>query len=288
MELVFYNSMLSGVSLDGRRFFYANPLTRRADSQPTLHNESLERWADNTVKGASRSWCCPPNVSRTLAGMHEYAYGLSEGTVWVNLYGSNTLRAGAIRLKQETEYPWEGTVRLTMESAGEYALRLRIPAWAEGARIQVNHQPSPTPAAGSYAELRRAWKAGDAVELTLPMEPRRVLADPAVEAANNHVAIMRGPLVYCLESPDLPAGVRFDQVALPDAARLTPRREPALLGGVTVLEGEAVVRPQPDFAGALYRALTPGAATRARIRLIPYYAWANRGISYMTVWIPRA
>jgi DUF1680 family protein len=296
MELVLYNSMLSGMSLDGRSFFYANPLERLGDTRPTLKNESLERWRNNTVNGASKSWCCPPNVSRMLASLHEYAYTLSKGAVWVNLYGSNRLRTklpggGTVVLEQKTEYPWDGAVRLAVQpgSDASFALMLRIPAWAEGSVIRVNGKPFGQPvAAGRYAEIRRNWATGDVVELELSMKPRLVVANPVVETTRNQVAVMRGPLVYCLESPDLPPGVEFHDVAIPTSIRLVPKFEKALLGGVTVLEGSARVRRGPAWAGPLYRTWTPEAAGEANIRLIPYYAWANRGISYMKVWLPRS
>ena len=134
--------------------------------------------------------------------------------------------------------------------------------------------------------MRRRWAAGDKVELGLPMNARLVAANPAVEAARNQVAVMRGPLVYCLESPDLPAGVKFNEVALEADAKLEARFVKDLLGGVAVLEGEARVRREPEWGGLLYQTLRPVAARTARIRLIPYYAWANRGVTYMTVWLP--
>lgn len=178
MELVFYNSMLSGMGLEGKDYFYANPLRRLADEMPTLKNESLQRWSNSTVKGAAKSRCCPPNVSRMLASTHEYAYGVSDGAVWVNLYGSNTLKSAAYQLKQESGYPWDGAVRITVEKAGEFALKLRVPGWADGATLKVNGQAQPAPAAGRYAEVRRRWSAGDKVELALPMNARLVTANP--------------------------------------------------------------------------------------------------------------
>ena len=295
MELVFYNSMLSGMGLDGRSFFYANPLLRLADTQPMLHNESLQRWVNTTTPGASRSWCCPPNISRLLASTHEYAYGLSADTVWVNLYGANTLRAvlpggGRVELSQASNYPWEGGVKIRIDSAPAkpIAIRVRIPGWAEGASITVNGRAAQTALQpGTYAEARRRWRAGDLLELDLPMPARLVAANPAVESARNQVAVMRGPIVYCLESNDLPPGVNFHDVVIPGGIRLSPRYDRALLGGVVVLEGSALAVPEAKWAGTLYQTWKPAKRAEFSLRLIPYYAWANRGVSYMTVWLPR-
>jgi DUF1680 family protein len=289
MELVFYNSMLSGMGLSGKDFFYANPLRRFGKDMRMLQNESLERWVDSTSPGASKSYCCPPNVLRTLASMHEYAYGTANDAVYVNLYGSNSLKTGALSLEQETDYPWDGRVQLTVKAAAhkEVSLRLRIPAWAEGAALKVNGKAMPAPRAGTYAEVRRVWAAGDTVELVLPMKPRLIEANPTVEEARNQVAVMRGPIVYCLESPDLGPGVKFTEVAIPADIRLSARFDKELLGGVTVLAGKGKLAQEDDWSGLLYRMLRPASGS-VDVKLIPYYAWANRGISYMTVWMPLA
>jgi len=289
MELVLYNSMLSGIALDGKAFFYSNPLVSFGGEVPVMRNQSLERWGDTTAPGASRSYCCPPSVARTLANLHGWAYSVSPGAVWVNLYGGNTLAVEGVRLTQETDYPWEGNIRFRIEQApeDELALQLRIPAWAQGASIRVNGRPGPAAPAGQYAEVRRRWSRGDRLELDLPLAPRLLESNPLTEQTRNHVAVARGPLVYCLESPDLPPGVRFTEVALPAGIRLSARFDRQLLGGVVVLEGEARRIPEAQWKGLLYRTLRPTPPEPVRIRLIPYYAWANRGLSQMTVWLPR-
>src|SRR5262249_28097970 len=143
------------------------------------------------------------------------------------------------------------------------------------------------PVPGQYFELRRRWMPGDVIELDLPMPAQLIEAHPLVEEARNQVAVKRGPLVYCLESTDLPAGVTVQEVLLPRDARFEPRFEPGtlwvLLDGVAALEGGAIVQPAGDWAGLLYRELSRSAAHPVRIRLIPYYAWGNRGLSEMTV-----
>jgi DUF1680 family protein len=153
--------------------------------------------------------------------------------------------------------------------------------------VRVNGRPWDGPAEpGTYANLTRAWKKGDRVELDLPMRPVLLQAHPLVEEARNQAAVRRGPLVYCVESTDLPPGVRVLDVALPRGLTLTPRHDPSLLGGVTVLEGRALARPEPVWGASLYRELSDAAPRPVDLRLIPYYAWGNRGPSEMTVWVP--
>lgn len=278
VDLALSNAVLAGVSLDGKRFFYTNTL-RQLDAMP-----APLRWSRDREEWIS-CYCCPPNVARIVAQAHTFAYGRSPGAVWVHLYGGSTLDTtlpdgGRVKLRQETQYPWDGAVKLTIETPGEFAVRLRIPGWADGATVDG----APVPA-GRYAEVKRAWKAGDVIALSLPMRPKLVEAHPLVEEARNQVAVTRGPLVYCLESPDLPAGVTVQSVALPRAIALTPRRDAKRLGGVTLLDGRVQVIDS-TWGNELYRELRPTAARPVDIALIPYFAWSNRGRSEMTVWLP--
>ncbi|MCX6636116.1 MAG: glycoside hydrolase family 127 protein, partial [Acidobacteria bacterium] len=159
----------------------------------------------------------------------------------------------------------------------------------EGAGIRINGAAWRQPVRpGSYAVLRRAWSAGDRVELDLPMPARLIEANPYNESMRGQAAVMRGPIVYCLESPDLPAGVQVDEIRLPLSVKLEAQRRPDLLGGVAALEGTLRRRPRGDWSGLLYRVLNAGGLENLPVRLIPYYAWANRGISHMTVWMPLA
>jgi len=288
-ETVLYNSMLSGMSIDGRDWFYANVHRRYGDEAKLLRNETLVRWHDTAHQPGADSYCCPPNVLRMLASLDSYAYGLSTDSIWVNLYGASTFDAQGVKITQETEYPWDGRVKLTVKAAPlkDITLRLRIPGWSAKNTLSLNGKPLPSPPSGQYAEIRRKWAAGDTVELNLDMAPRLMAANPLLETSRNQTAVMRGPLVYCLESPDLPAGVRVSEVALSRHVRLTPRFDRALLGGVTVLEGAALRYPEQGWTG-LYAALLPSQPERIAVRLIPYYAWANRGVTHMTVWVPLA
>ena len=289
MERVLYNSMLSAVGVDGKGFFYCNPLARDDRRDGLSRHHSPQRWS------VWRCYCCPPSVARTIAKLHGWAYCLSDHAVWVNLYGGNrldtTLPDGSpLKLTQATDYPWDGTITLTVRQAPADALAvmLRIPGWAARAAIRVNGQAHAAPAKpGTHAELRRKWAPGDTVELSLPLDVRVLEANPKAQSLRNQVAVMRGPVVYCLESPDLPEGVRLDEVRVPRGIRLAPRHDKGLLGGVTVLEGQAVRARAGDWQGKLYRTVRAEASERIPITLIPYFAWANRGESHMTVWLPR-
>jgi hypothetical protein len=286
LERTLYNAVLSGVSLDGDDYFYVNPL-RQVEPLPVPL-----RWSRTRVPFVT-SYCCPPNVLRTIAEAGEYAYATSIDTLWVNLYGGNqletTLEGKKLKLVQATNYPWEGEVTLTLQEcpSQEFGLKLRIPSWAESATIRVNGQPANVAALpGTYAEVRRQWQPGDTVELSLPMPVRLLEANPLVEETRNQIAIQRGPIVYCLESPDLPQGVRVQEVAIPAEARFASHFDADLLGGVTVLETTAFARPSVDWAGRLYRPLKQMLEKEIPIRLIPYFAWSNRGPSEMSVWLP--
>lgn len=294
MERVVYNSGLSGISIDGTRFCYTNPLRWYGAEHEALSHDTQARWQTHDC------YCCPPQVARTLAGLHNWAYSLGQdddgsAELWIHLFGSNRLEmelAGApLRITQSTNYPWGGRIVLVVRAtpSSPWTLRLRVPAWAEGAHVRINGARRPgSLAPGAYAAIERAWSSGDIVELVLPMEARLIQAHPRVEAARNQVAVMRGPLVYCLESIDLPQGVDLDEVALPEGIVFTPWYDRQLLNGVVALEGEALRRPGADAGRALYRPLEARASEPIAIQMIPYYAWNNRGTTEMTVWLPRA
>lgn len=289
VELELYNAVLSGVGLDGTNFFYVNAL-RVTDPLPM----DL-RWARTRVPFVS-AFCCPPNLLRTLAESAEYAYAKSSGTLWVNLYGGSLLDTelpgvGRVKLRQDTEYPWSGRVRITVvETSGkEFKLNLRIPAWAGSASVSVNHRPADVTAApGTYFPMERAWKAGDIIDLDLPMPAQLMEANPLVEETLNQVAVKRGPVVYCLESADLPKGISVLDVLVPADIKFAARHDQKLLGGVVVLEGRALNRPSAKWGGELYRPVQNLPLQPLNLRLIPYSVWANRGAGEMSVWLPLA
>jgi len=294
MERVWYNSMLSAIGLEGKDYFYTNPLRRGPKDVPLLSQDSTTRWSNTTPASEVHCFCCPPSLARTIAQLHTYAYGLATNAVWIHLYGSGRLDTqlpgGApIKLSQQTDYPWDGniTIRLEQVPASEIALRLRIPAWVSAPAVKVNGRKiAQAIQPGSYCEIRRRWSSGDTVELDLPMPVVLTESHPLVEENRNHVAVMRGPLVYCLESVDLPKGIAIEDVRLPRNARWKVRHESNLLHGVTVLETQAqVVSPSANPA-SLYRPMSAAKSQSMTLRLIPYYAWCNRGAGEMTVWLP--
>ena len=293
MELNLFNSILSGVDIDGEGWSYTNPLRWHGPEHVLLSNDAHGRF-DPGVKHI----CCPTNVLRTVAKMHGYTYSTSDDGLWVHHYGGNTLwtrlpGVRKLRLTQTTDYPWDGEVRIRLDevdSDGEFAIRLRIPGWAKTASLEINgKEVAALPGqldAGSYALVKRRWRAGDEIRLELPMPVAMIVADPRIEQTRNQVAVKRGPIVYCLESVDLPEGVRFEDVHLPRDAKWTTRHDPALLAGVTVLETDAIVAPTYDGSQGLYHELTRLDTRRVKIQLIPYYAWNNRGEPKMSVWLP--
>jgi len=286
-ELVMYNGALAGVGLDGRSYFYTNTL-RQVDELPFEL-----RWSRVRTPYIS-CFCCPPNIVRTVAEIGNYVYRVTDEGVWVNLYTGSELDTRLpggqrVKLSVTTRYPWSGKVTLKVKVAekADMGLMLRIPGWAKGAKVAVNGESvGGEVKAGEYFRLQRNWASGDVVRLDMPMEVKLLEANPMVEEARNQVAVKRGPIVYCLESMDLPEGVKVPQVLLPAGVKFKAKFEKDLLGGVVVLEGKAEVVRDEEWKGELYREMGKVKKERVTIRLIPYYAWCNRGKGEMTVWLP--
>jgi DUF1680 family protein len=287
VELVLYNSILSGVSMDGSKFFYTNPLAASRDYPYQL------RWSGGREKYIALSNCCPPNTVRTIAEVANYLYSLDEEGLRVDLYGGNTLSTklhdgSTLRLTQQTDYPWDGAVQINLQEmpAKEMAISLRIPAWCPQATLSVNGKPvTEKIVAGTYAKLKRRWKAGDKITLTMDMPATLVTANPLVEETRNQVAVKRGPLVYCLESPDLPRGQSLTDILIPAGIRFKSTPMQIDNGRITALEGEARLTQPVNWSNTLYQPLTT-TSRPVTVKLIPYYAWANRGSSDMSVWLP--
>jgi DUF1680 family protein len=278
MERALYNGMLSGVSLDGERFFYENPLA-------SLGNHHRQPWFDCA--------CCPPNLARLLASLGQYIYAQSETDAVVHLYiqGSGRLEVGGqgVTLRQETRYPWDGTVtiRLDMARPATFGLKLRIPGWCRTAHLRVNGQT--VDMAGKmergYVRLERAWNPGDQVVLDLAMPIERIHAHPDVRQDVGCVALQRGPIIYCLEQVDQVAPV--NRIVLPQTANLSSRFDPDLLDGVMMIKSTALASDVTDWQGTLYCAQEPNLIP-CTLTAIPYYAWDNRQPGQMRVWIPAA
>jgi DUF1680 family protein len=280
LETALYNGMLSGISLDGRTYFYENPLADRGGHRRTP-------WFDCA--------CCPPNVARLLLSLPGYVYTVSDEGLWVHLYASNTVStmvagAGEITLVQETDYPRREDVKLEVHAAqpAEFSLFLRIPGWCRDASIQVNGEPFPAELQpGSYAELRRLWRQGDVVSLSLPLTVRLMASHPYVTNNYRRGAIVRGPLVYCIEQVDHPGTDVWD-LRLPLDATWEVTHEPDLLGSVVVVRSTAMALESDARDRGLYVPYEAAPHPRRSVPLtaIPYYAWANRDPGPMQTWIP--
>lgn len=284
LERTLYNGTISGVSLDGKGFFYPNPL------------ESNGQHARSPWFGCA---CCPGNITRFLASVPGYVYAQSGSGIWVNLFVASDAKIALddgqkVTIAQETRYPWDGAVRLKV-GAGRYALRLRIPGWARsqpvpsdlyryvdqapgGVGLKVNGRAVELKLEKGYAVLDREWKQGDTVDLLLPMAVRRVASHEAVAANRGRVAVERGPIVYAAEWADNPGG-KVRHLMLEDSAPLAAEHHAELLGGVTVVKTKAVALKRRTDASI--------EKTVQELTLIPYATWANRGKGQMMVWLPR-
>ncbi len=268
LERVLYNGLLSGVSWSGDKFFYRNPLASRGD----IHRRYWYACA-----------CCPPNLLRYIASIPSRIYAWRGNRLYVALYAAGSakipLAGGAVKISQETSYPWEGKVKVRVDPEKKdesFELLLRVPAWCGGrARFTLAGKEVVPPLRDGFACFQRKWKRGDTVEVEFPMEIRRVHADPRVRADRGRTALARGPVVYCFEAAD--NGGRARNLVLPPGAPLSARFDRDLFGGTVVIEGrgKAVVEEKGE------RKLRP-----ARLRAIPYSLWDNRAPGEMVVWIP--
>jgi len=285
MERILYNGWLDGVSLKGDRFFYQNVL---------MSYGNYERFDWINVP------CCPPNVVRLMASIGSYIYAQTGNEIYVNLFvGSNArvkLDATDVAITQETRYPWDGGVKMTIapERSGKFSILVRIPEWAmnkplpsdlyrymeastEQPTLSVNGRPVAIELENGYVRLTRKWKAGDVIDLNMPMPVHKVLAHDLVEDDRGRVALERGPILFCAEWPD--NGGSALNIVVPDDARLKGEFRPDLLGGVAVVTGEvqAVVRGEDGAVKVVPHQLVA----------IPFHRWANRGMGEMTVWMAR-
>lgn len=267
VETALYNGMLSGVGLDGKSFFYVNPLAstgqhRRVD------------WFDCA--------CCPPNVLRTIASVGGYAYASSANAAYVNLYCKGTADLKQARLAVDTDYPWDGRVILKVDpKMPRFALNLRVPGWCTEFKAKVNGQALESKLTNGYLVVDRAWTKGDVVELSLQMPVRQVQANPNAKNLLGHLAVQRGPLVYCLEEP---GNKDLGGVIVPRGTEFKTKFDSALLGGVVTLEGQGYTTTTPNWRRRLYAPVTTTSVRK--LTFIPYGYWANRKPGAMAVWLP--
>jgi len=286
LERTLYNGLLSGVSLSGNRFFYPNPLA-------SMFQHQRSAWISCA--------CCISNMTRFLPSLPGYVYAKNKNDLYINLFMSNSsnikLTEGNVNIVQQTDYPWKGRVDITVnpDKAGEFTLRVRIPGWAKQQPVpgdlytfmdkksfpltlMINGQAKSFETEKGYAVLKRTWKKGDKVSLLLPMETEKVLANQQVKDDRGRFAFERGPIVYCLEGPDnkdsLVQNILIDKNAIADA-----NYHADLLNGVDVISAEGKSAKRQLKTDSILQ-------TDQMVKAIPYYAWANRGPSEMTVWIP--
>lgn len=281
-ERALYNGVPSGVSLSGDKFFYDNPLE-------SMGQHERQKWF-----GCA---CCPGNITRFMASIPGYIYATQADDVLVNLYVQSTAdiktESNKVKVRQTTEYPWNGNIKIdvTPETESEFALRLRIPGWSQDSpvptdlysftsapkekyEVKVNGQKADVMDGDGYATIKRTWAPGDIVELSLPMEVRMVRANENVADDKGKLAIERGPVMYCLEGKDQADSTVFDKV-IPAGTEFTEKYEPQLLNGIVTLTGKG-------------KKVTADGVKDVDFKAIPYCTWCNRGADHMAVWIPES
>lgn len=301
VERIAFNAFLAGISLDGTDYFYTNALRQvrdlpwelRRPGDTGLHPVPAPPASDERLRERYLScFCCPPNTARTLARLHERAASVSADGLFVHQYGGSALRVEldggrVLALREDSDYPWHGRIAFTVTEASGAGipLHLRVPGWSRDATLEVNGERIAVSGAGTYTTVARAWRPGDVVVLDLPMPARVLRAHRLAEETTNQVAVQRGPVVYCLESADLVEGVVLEQAALRRGVDLRPVDIEIDGRRVVALETELAILPASD-ADALYADVVHDDVRTVPGRLIPYFAWGNRGPGEMSVWLP--
>jgi hypothetical protein len=300
MERQMYNGILSSPGLEGSSFFYVNPLM--------LRNGQYVRFSANPPEKRSVSrrpeWhyvaCCPPNVMRLLATLPHYFVTQDDSGLQIHQYGNMEISAPLgkrtpIALTVATDYPWDAKVKISVVEGDDqsWKLFLRVPDWCRKFKLKVNGEESRSNLQKGYVTIERTWKAGDAVDIEFAMPPFLVEADSRVDSVRGCVALQRGPIVFCLEEQDQEPGVSLLDVEIDPSEELISRWRSDLLGGVMTVEGTGHLSDRSVWLeDGLYRPLIPGnekQSDRRKMKLvaIPYYAWGNRGLKSMRVWVPR-
>jgi DUF1680 family protein len=293
LEKILYNGLSSGVGLDGKSFFYTNAMQVKNNFKHVDMEGGRSGWFECS--------CCPTNVCRLLPSVPGYMYAQKEEKVFVNLFASSTaslmVQQKPVTIIQQNNYPWDGDLKFTVSpksAAQTFSLMIRIPGWAQNEAIpsdlysfesntsdkpdiKINSVPVDYKVEHGYAVLTKAWKKDDAVEVSLPMELRRVVANDKLKDDAGKIALQRGPIMYCAEWAD--NNGRVSNIVLPAGINFSTEYKPAMLNGITILKTEATVLVTDEKANTVTTIKQPFVA-------IPYYAWANRGKGEMTVWFP--
>jgi DUF1680 family protein len=294
MERLMYNGILSSPGLDGTSYFYANPLMLRNGRYVRLSTNPGEEHKSSSRPEWHSVSCCPPNVMRWLASLPHYFATRDKAGIQIHQFSNLTISDGGVSLSMETGYPWDGRVKITVTESRDQAWRLslRLPDWCQSFDLKLNGQDVSSSLQKGYLTIERTWKMDDVVELDFTMKAFLVEANPRVDSVRGCVAIQRGPLVYCLEEQDHEPGVNLLDVNIDPSQELTSHWQGDLLGGVIALEGVGYQRDRSSWQeNGLYRPLIQENGNqppdrKMKLTAIPYYAWGNRGLKSMRVWIP--
>ncbi|MCB6777900.1 MULTISPECIES: glycoside hydrolase family 127 protein [Citrobacter] len=287
MERAFYNTVLGGMALDGKHFFYVNPLETQPKSIP--HNHIYDH-----IKPVRQRWfgcaCCPPNIARTLVTIGHYIFTPRPDALFINFYAGSeaqfTVDAQTLALKVEGNYPWDEqvSIRFNQPQVVEHTLALRLPEWCAAPTVRINGEAAQGKMVKGYLHLHRQWQEGDIITLNLPMPVRRVYANPLVRHAAGKVAIQRGPLVYCLEEAD--NGAQLHNLSLPKASAFREIQGVGLLKGKVLLQAEGVRVLTAHEDKPLYSFDNRQTAVEKQtLTFIPWFSWANRGEGEMRIWV---
>jgi len=286
MERALYNGVISGMQLDGKRFFYVNPLE-------VLPEASLKDYRKGHVKVERQKWfgcaCCPPNIIRLLSSLEDYIYSVDGRDVYLHLYVGGGLETEIdgrpLALDVRTNYPWNGAVAVTVNTAGRFALKLRAPGWCRRWTVRINGAEVAPGVENGYIALDREWAAGDRVALEMDMPVELVRASLRVYEDVGKIAVSRGPLVYCLEEADNTRNLHLVRLNGVGAGEFEARWRPDKLGGIVELQSPGSIEADAAQSDALYTFDDAVEARPARLTWIPYYSWANREPGEMRVWI---
>ncbi|CAM4317753.1 glycoside hydrolase family 127 protein [Paenibacillus alkaliterrae] len=288
MERVLYNGILSGISLDGKSYFYVNPLEvwpSACDIREDLRSVARTRQA----------WfgcaCCPPNIARLIASLGQYIYSYNERELewFVHLYiGGNAYQnigGQQVQLTQQSNYPWDEHITLTVsaEQPAEFTIALRLPGWCKGAALKINGEAVNLATYKGYAKIKQVWHNSDRIELVLPMTVEKVRSNPKVRENVGKLALQRGPIVFCLEEAD--NGDNLRDIRVSASSEFTVSYEDGLLEGVVVLNGGACRTDETSYDDNSLYTTVPFDSTNVQVKAIPYYAWANREPGEMLVWL---